>query len=555
MKKVCKISGKEFEISDKEIALCKVMGVPLADLSPEEILRQLAANRNEWTLYKRKCDATGESIISAYPSDSQYKVYKNEFWWGDGWNALDYGREYDFNKPFFEQFAELQKVVPREGTSVFRSENCAYNGHVRESRNCYLNGLAYRNEDIYYSYWMTNNKDCIDCYLLKNSELCYWCIDSADCYSCTVLQEGMNCSDCHFSFQMRGCKNCLFCTNLVGKEYHIYNKSVSREEFEKKKKEVLSGSYKAFKAAIKEFEKIKLESIHRFTHCINMENSTADHAANLKNCDDCFEVFTSEDCIHALSAEDSRDVHNCFSAGWPGCDRIFTSAVTRGSTEIAYCSYTFFSSNLRYCDSSNELHDSFGCIGLQHKRNCILNKQYSKEEYNDLLPRIIEHMKSTGALPAGRQEWGQFFTPALSPYAYNESAAQDYLPLSENDARKLGYRWVEKDKKDYLQSSISEIPDDVHNLTSDFTKEILVCEECSKNYKVHPRELDFYKKQGLAIPRNCHICRHRTRFKTRNPLKLFERKCDKCKVQIKSSYNSKRPEKVYCEECYLAEVN
>jgi len=27
---------------------------------------------------------------------------------------------------------------------------------------------------------------------------------------------------------------------------------------------------------------------------------------------------------------------------------------------------------------------------------CILNKQYSKEEYEELVPKIIEHMQKTG---------------------------------------------------------------------------------------------------------------------------------------------------------------
>ena len=141
-KRICKITGQEFEISDKEIAMCKQLDVPLPEISREERIRTLMATRNEWKLYRRKCDFTGDEIISAYPSDSPFKVYKNEVWWGNEWEALEYGRDFDFNRPFFEQFAELQKDVPREGTTVFNSENCDYNCHIRESRNCYLNSLV-----------------------------------------------------------------------------------------------------------------------------------------------------------------------------------------------------------------------------------------------------------------------------------------------------------------------------------------------------------------------------------------------------------------------------
>ena len=72
------------------------------------------------------------------------------------------------------------------------------------------------------------------------------------------------------------------------------------------------------------------------------------------------------------------------------------------------------------CSSSNHL---FGCIGLRNKSYCILNKQYTKEEYEVLVPRIIEHMMKTG-------EWGEFFPATLSPFGYNETVAMEYFPLS-----------------------------------------------------------------------------------------------------------------------------
>ena len=134
-----------------EAAFLKEIDMPALDLTPKERMQQLMATRNEWKLYHRKCDATGEKILSAYPANSPYKVYKNAVWWGDSWEALEYGRDYDFSRPFFDQFYELQLDVPREGTSVFDSENCEYNSHVRYSKNCYLNSLLVRGEDIYYS--------------------------------------------------------------------------------------------------------------------------------------------------------------------------------------------------------------------------------------------------------------------------------------------------------------------------------------------------------------------------------------------------------------------
>ena len=546
-KHICKITNQEFEISDKEIAFCKRMGVPLPEICRPERIRILMAARNEWKLYRRKCDFSGDEIISAYPPDSPFKIYKNQVWWGNEWNALDYGRDYDFNRPFFEQFAELQKEVPREGTSVFNSENCDYNGHIRESRNCYLNSLVYKCEDVHYSYWMVNDKDVVDSMYTNDSDLCYSCISVNKSYGCVMLEESNNCNYCHFSYQLRGCDHCIFCTNLTNKKYHIFNKQVTEEEFEKMKKKILNGSWARWKEAYEHYLKIRKISVHRFAHNLNCENVTGDHLYNCRNCEDCFESFDAEDGLNAISLSGSKDSHNVYSAGWPGCDAVYNSCVIRGSKKIAFCSYTWQSSDMLYCDSCIGCDNCFGSIGLQHKNYCILNKQYTKEEYNELLPKIVEHMKGTGEL-------GNFFPPSLSPFAYNESCAQDFFPLKKSQAEELGWRWMPKDDKDYKPATISNIPDSLKDVDNGITKEILACEDCGKNYKILKQELSFYRKTNLPIPHHCPECRHRNRFKLRNPLKLFVRKCDKCEKPIQTSYVSDRPEKVYCEECYLKTV-
>lgn len=555
MKHICKITGKEFEILDKEVNVCKKMVVPLPAICPEERIRLLMSHRNEWKLYKRKCDATGEDIISAYHKDAPFPVYKNKFWWGSEWSALDYGRDFDFNRPFFEQYADLQKVVPREGTSVFNSENCDYNSHIRESRNCYLNSLVYCCEDIDYCYWMGNSKNSTDCYFLIDSELCYWCIDVFKSYNCAVLQEGSNCSECYFSFQLRGCNHCFFCSNLADKSYYIFNKKCTKEEFEKTKKQIFNGSYDSFWQAFEKFLELKVSTVHRFVHNLNCENVIGDHVTNCRNSFNVFEGYDSEDIYHSISFADSRDVYSCYSAGWAGCDRIFSSAVTRGSTDIAFCVYTFYSSNLRYCHSSNRLDNCFGCIGLQHKQYCILNKQYTQQQYEKLVPKIIEHMKKT-------QEWGQIFPPELSVFAYNESAAQDYYPLAKEQALSGGFKWREEEKKDYQPATVAKVPGNINDVNNDFIKEILICEDCKRNYRIIERELKFYKTYGLPLPHKCSNCRHKTRSEMRNPMKLFARKCDSCSAGIQSSYppNEKAGEKCFaqlsidCEKCYLKEI-
>ncbi|MBU1018958.1 MAG: hypothetical protein ABII07_00555 [Patescibacteria group bacterium] len=545
MQKTCKITGLPFEISSREEEFCRRFDIPLPEISPLERMRKLMATRNEWKLYPRKCDATGDHILSAYPEDSPFKVYKNEFWWGDQWEALDYGRDFDFNKPFFEQFRDLQLATPREGTTIFNSENCDYNSHTRESKNCYLNSLMYRGEDIYYSYWIVNDKDIYDSMYTYDSTLCSWCSDVKNGYQCIMLEEGNDCNECCFSCQLRGCDHCIFCNNLANKSYYIFNKKVSKEDFEDLKKKLLDGSWQTWQKSTKQYKEIRQRAKNRFVHNLQCENVTGDHVYNSRNCENCFESFDSEDCFNSISLAGSKDVQNAYSAGWTGCEVCVHCAVIRACQHCAFCTYTWYSSGMLYCDSCVSCENCFGCIGLRHKKNCIFNKQYSEKEYNELLSKIIAHMKESG-------EWGQFFPPKLSHFPYNETAAQNFYSLTREEAEKKGFRWREKDQKEYQPATILGIPDNIADISDEILKETLACEDCGKNYRLIIQELKFYRRTGLPVPRHCPECRHKMRFNTHNPCVLVERECKECGKEVESTYEK---EDVYCEGCYLETID
>ena len=132
--------------------------------------------------------------------------------------------------------------------------------------------------------------------------------------------------------------------------------------------------------------------------------------------------------------------------------------------------------------------------------------------------------------------------------------ASDYYPLSKDDALKKGYKWLDEDKKRYKPQNY-ELPDDITDTADDILKEVLACANCGKNYKILPLELNFYRKMELCIPRNCQDCRRKERNIKVASLELWDRKCDKCSVLMRTSYKQGRPEKVYCEKCYLENVN
>ena len=102
-----------------------------------------------------------------------------------------------------------------------------------------------------------------------------------------------------------------------------------------------------------------------------------------------------------------------------------------------------------------------------------------------------------------------------------------------------------------FRSSIKDLPNDF-----DINKEIFICLECKKNYRIITNELSFYRRMNIPLPRNCPECRHTKRLKNRGPNKLWHRKCMKegCNNEFETSYSPDRPEIIYCEKCYQQEV-
>jgi spore coat polysaccharide biosynthesis protein SpsF (cytidylyltransferase family) len=102
--------------------------IPTPTLCPEERQRRRQSFKNEKRLYKRRCDATGEQIISIYSPDKAYKVYTNKYRRSDARNPMDYGQDFDFTKTFTNNFTNLSNNVPKDQLTkeFLKQENCNY---------------------------------------------------------------------------------------------------------------------------------------------------------------------------------------------------------------------------------------------------------------------------------------------------------------------------------------------------------------------------------------------------------------------------------------------
>jgi len=229
------------------------------------------------------------------------------------------------------------------------------------------------------------------------------------------------------------------------------------------------------------------------------------------------------------------------------CYRVFFSSfIDKGCSDIYYSSYL---DNSKNC---------FGCISLKNSKNCILNKQYSEKEYKEIKDKLIAHMKETG-------EFGENIPINFSPFAYNETVAMERFPLTKKQAQVKGYTWQDNPPGVYGKETLKQkdIPDDIKNVKNNIVEEIIVCDDCGKNYKITKQELTFYKKHSIPIPNYCPDCRYMQRLTYRLPNQFVQHKCtckqidhkhhqDKvCPNKFESPYPKKHgPKNIWCEECY-----
>lgn len=544
MKKICKISGKEFEISEEDQKFYKKLGIPEPTICPEERCRRRFVHRNERHLYRRKSNLSGKEILSSIHPDELFKVFSPEEWWSDAWDAADYGRDYDFSRPFFEQLADLQKEVPMISLHVVNNQNCPYVNYIGDCKNCYMIFGPIYSEDCYYgSPYMSRN--CVDSLLVRDSELCYECVTCDKCYSCFFCQDCVNSRDLVYCYECRGCNDCIGCVGLRNKKYCVFNEQFTKEEYAAVRKNLNFCDTAGRGDLAAKFKNLKLKSPHRAMVSVNIEDCTGNYIYESKNAVDSFDVKKCHDCAYCAQVVDMKDCHDC---NYTEEDELCCEYL--GYYRVNNCQYSLGGFNVHdakymmHCVSGGNL---FGCIALKNKNYCILNKQYKREEYEEMIKRIIEHMQSTG-------EWGEFFPSSLSPFCYNESVAQEYFPLTKEEALKRGYRWREKDPKEYKKQSYV-VPVKISDAPESIVNAILACVECGKNFKIIAPELRFYKRFGLPVPEKCPDCRHKARLSMRTPRTLWERKCAKCGKAIKTSYSPTEPEMVYCEECYLAEIH
>jgi len=553
--KICTVSGSQFAIFQSDLDLLEKMSpsfggkkylIPLPTLCPEERQRRRLMFRNFSNFFKQTSSYSGESVISNYSPETPFTILSNKERWSDIHEWTQQGKERDPSKSFRQQYQELLHRVPvialmnDDGTA---SENCLYTNDANYNKNCYYLFGAWHSENVLYGYWNANrDSDCCDITISNNCQWCYEVSLSQYCRNSTFLLSCLESSDCHFSYNLTWCQHCFLCHNLENKSYCIRNKQYSKEAYEQEMSSLDRSSFSGQSLLRKEY--LAMIGEHK---CLTTKNLQCEQISWHGN-------FESHHCRYLFSF---REAENCSYLFYGDIAKSCMDLTKTWAPELCYewltpdesfrCHFAIYTRNCQncfYCDMCHFCKDCFGCIGLKHKQYCIFNKQYTKEAYEEVVPQIIQSMKTKKE----QNRW-EFFDHGLTPFAYNDSVADDCFPIAKvmdmdgqilvNNPhghgeiqltdkhifssgtldlwgeRKIAVKWRRQEQNQHARVlPTSDMADYIDDVQDNISSQVFACEKTGKAFRILPQELRFYRRMKLPLPRQ----HPDQRFKERNAL-------------------------------------
>jgi hypothetical protein len=299
-----------------------------------------------------------------------------------------------------------------------------------------------------------------------------------------------NCSDIWFSDNLISCQECLFCSNLENARYFINNEELPKEEYLKQKAIILSKkeNFEIWQNKVskrgKNIWSVKV-NWNAVANSENIENGLfVQNIRNWKNLIMVWWNWVFENCYDVMDSGTWDDSHDLYwLSGW-------------WMWNNQYNCITSLWSYLYYCNFCWECSFCLGCIWLKNKKYCILNKQYTEEEWYLEATKIFEHMNDNWIL------W-DFFPWSLNPFYFNDTLAFELWKFNKEEVIREWFLWRETDNKvDIPENSefISSDKLDILDLSDWILKKVIIDIKWN-SYRIMPMELEFLKKHNLPLPR------------------------------------------------------
>ena len=522
----CQITKQPFLVSDQEADAYGRFELPSPTVSPEERIRRLLAFRNAGKYFWRTSIQTEERVLSSYASGIPFPVAASSDELCGRFDPKTFGRPFDLSVSFFQQLYGLWAAVPRPAVSCCELEDCVAVQNSYRAARCVLVSNSVEVERCMYSDSLYDCSDCCDSLFLRHSSGCLECINCRYCQNLCYSEHCTYCSDSWFLSGCEDCRNCVFCVNLSGASYCIFNKQVSQSEYEEFIRSLMLNTRNGLDAAIERFsafakdhpephiygEPAETISGNYLYDCRDVFGSfECDHAANLIGC---CSLVSADTCIEGCGF--GAELRNCAQFVSVGLNAHHVVNSLNCFNNVRY---------LTYCIDCTESANCFGCVGLNGAEYCILNQPYTKQAYVETVKKIRAALEATS-------QWGCFFTYAFSSYAYNNSAAAPYMPVTKVQASVIHLLWDESDEEvkpsellgDLGSAGAGRYSEPIASLEdvlqSDKQQLVLLCELSGRPFQIRREEVQMYQHWKVVPPNRCFEERQTRRVNRLTPRKL-----------------------------------
>ncbi len=588
--RTCRASGEVFPVFKKDQEILKKLSpeigwkiheLPLPVYAPLTRHRLHLMYKNERHLYHDVCWLTWQKTITRIHPEVSPPTFTTKAWASDDRDYTDYGLSYDGQNPL-DLINNLAWKTPYQDliwSLSNLSNNSTYTNYTADVVNCYLLFDSNTTQD---SAYCTKSRKCqsvFDCTNIINCEKCYGCVDCWGLFECTYSYDSSDCSHSHYLIDCHGCNYCIWCVNLVNKEYHIFNQPVSKETFASFKQKLIANRRLL---SHPHWTKLQQAMIKKATHGNQTEKSIGENIRGSSDCILSYNIVNAQSLRYCDDMSDAQDCRWVTSYGHASSRMYNSSQVGRYTSQVRCSSTIGRGENLLYCIDTKKSKNCFGCVNMKQKEYCIFNKQYTREEYEDIVPHIIESMKKSWT-------WWHFLPSSCTVFPYNDSVANDQYPihtlcdskgnetiLSERGSWKvtlleewvvvdalLDLGWEEKRPikrrtqeveinmpPDLQTLAASALPNTISAVTNDILTQAIVCSKTQRPFRVVPMELEFYREMWLPLPQKHPDIRHQERISIRAWREFHLRKCEATGEEIVSVYPWNSNFKVYSDAAY-----
>ncbi len=557
--RVCRWKGEhkycegEFNITNEDITFLKSFKVPPPNFCPTCRRMRRFVHLGLLRLFKIPCDVPGhsESMISVFSSDCPFPVYDYKYYIEGDFDPLSYGINYTKGMDLMEVLTALRKQfpVPSFMNRDFSSINSEYSNGGRDTKNVYYAGGCFNTENAWYCNLVNKSKDIMDSRAVNKSDHVYSSAFVDFIYKSSFVYFSKSCTDSMFLFDCRNSTDCFGCVGLRNSRYSVWNVQLSKEAY----LEFMQTVYPLTREKIKVY-KIKFWELVKNTPINASMNTSIENVSGvlLENSKNLFDVTDSERSENIRHADGCLGHHDSMDVTFSGGSNMLYSAANVGSSSsnVKFSVGCKFCTNSEFVFNSKNIDHCFMSFGLQNKSYCVLNKQYTPEEYFILVDKIKTDMLGQGT-------YGDGLGFEFSAQAYNFSHAQVSFPLTDEEIKKFGgYVAYEPDtnsgntkfiSSDDVPTTIEETPDTIINSA-------ILCEVTNRPFRITPSELQFYRVMKLPIP-SIHPSVRIQNYFNMVPLSVsYDTTCAKCSKNTLSIFDPKEGYTLYCEKCYQQEV-